>query len=351
VWNNSLDAMRLTDADGNIVMVNQSYCQLFKKERDALVGRSLADTYLPKPGENISEDYRERFRNRTTAPVLETEVTLWNGEELSLEISNAFLSVPDQPELLLSVFRDITERKRAEERLKATQEQLHLLAGHLQSVREEERKILSQEFHDQLGQSLTALKMDLSMLHRTVVDRSKELSRTDIALGIESMLGVIDRAIGIIREILSELRPELLDQLGIVPTLEWEVERFQRHSGISCTFNSEVEELALGEKKSIALYRIFQEAVTNVARHAKATRVEVSLRKEGTYLVLEIKDDGIGVSADAEHKPRSFGLIGMRERAILLGGTLEIGGVDGKGTTILVRIPFEQTFADGGTAL
>ncbi|MDP2886580.1 MAG: PAS domain S-box protein [Ignavibacteria bacterium] len=351
VWSNSLDAMRLTDADGNIVMVNQSYCQLFKKEREEIVGRSLADTYLPKLGENISGDYCERFRNRTTAPILEAEVTLWNGEELSLEISNTFLSVPDQPELLLSVFRDITERKRAEERLKATQEQLHRLAGHLQSVREEERKHLSQEFHDQLGQSLTALKMDLSMLHRSVTDPGKELSRTILALGIESMQGMIDKAIGIIREILSELRPELLDQLGIVPTLEWEVERFQRHSGISCTFNSEVEEIALGEKKSIALYRIFQEALTNVARHAKATNVEVALRKESDNLILEIKDNGVGIAADAEQKGRSFGLIGMRERAILLGGTLEIRGVEGKGTTIFVRIPYEQTLADGGVAL
>jgi signal transduction histidine kinase len=284
------------------------------------------------------------------APLFEEKFVKFDGSVIDVEVVG--IPYPYRGQIATQVVvRDITERKRAQERLKATQEQLHRLAGHLQSVREEERKLLSQEFHDQLGQSLTALKMDLSMLHRSVTDPGKELSRTIIALGIESMHGMIDRAIGIIREIMSELRPELLDQLGIVPTLEWEAERFQRHSGISCTFNSKVGELALGEKKSIALYRIFQEAVTNVARHAKATSVEVTLRKEGDDLVLEIKDNGVGISADAEHKARSFGLIGMRERAILLGGTMEIRGDEGKGTTILVRIPFEQTLADGGAAL
>jgi len=252
---------------------------------------------------------------------------------------------------IVSIYNDITERKRAEERLKISQEQLHLLAGHLQSVREEERKHLAQEFHDQLGQTLTAIKMDLSMLHRAIADPGKELSRSVIAQGIESSQDMIDRAIAIIREILSELRPELLDQLGIVPTLEWEVERFQRKSGISCTFSSSVEAIDLDPKKAIALYRIFQEAVTNVARHAKATSVVVSLRREGTCLVLEIKDDGVGISADVEQRARSFGLIGMRERAVLLGGTVEISGVEGKGTTVLVRIPYEQPLADGGAAL
>jgi signal transduction histidine kinase len=162
---------------------------------------------------------------------------------------------------------------------------------------------------------------------------------------------MIDRAIAIIREIMSELRPELLDQLGIVPTLEWEVERFQQKSGISCTFNSEVGEIALGAKQSINLYRIFQEAVTNVARHAKATSVKVALRKEHGDLVLEIEDNGIGISANAHQITHSFGLMGMRERAILLGGTVEFSGVEGKGTTILVRIPYVEPQTHGSVPL
>jgi PAS domain S-box-containing protein len=131
VWNNSLDAMRLTDADGTIVMVNSAYCQLFKKEREESVGYSLADAYLPQPNENIAGDYCDRFRNRTIAPSLEIEATLWNGEGLYLEVSNSFLSVPGQPELLLSVFRDVTDRKHAEEALRHAQklESIGTLAG------------------------------------------------------------------------------------------------------------------------------------------------------------------------------------------------------------------------------
>ena len=131
VWNNSLDAMRLTDADGNIVMVNPSYCRLFKKVSEELVGRSLVDTYLPKPDENIVGDYCERFRNRTIEPFLEAEITIWNGEELFLELSNTFLSLPDQPELLLSVFRDISERTRAEDALRESEGQYRTIVENI----------------------------------------------------------------------------------------------------------------------------------------------------------------------------------------------------------------------------
>jgi signal transduction histidine kinase len=150
---------------------------------------------------------------------------------------------------------------------------------------------------------------------------------------------------------MSELRPELLDQLGLVAALEWEAERFQKRSGLKCQFTSELGEFQFDPKKSIALFRIFQEAVTNVARHAQATTVEVSVRREKNDVLLEIKDNGIGIEPNAEHKARSFGLVGMRERAVLLGGTLEITGIKGRGTTILVRMPFEQTLPDGGAAL
>ena len=335
----------ISDKSGKIIEVNRQSERLLGITRDAHAQRRINSKEwqivrkdgTPMPVDEFAST-RALQENRLIENV-EMGIVKDKGEITWINVIAA--PIPLEGYGVAIAYGDITDRKLAEERLKTTQEQLHLLAGHLQSVREEERKHLSQEFHDQLGQVLTALKMDLSMLHRTLADPGRELSRTAMALGVESMQGMIDRAIGIIREILSELRPEMLDQLGIVPTLEWEAERFQRHSGISCTFNSTVEDIGLDTKKSIALYRILQEAVTNVARHAKATSVEVTLRKEGDDLILEIKDNGIGISADAEQKTRSFGLIGMRERAILLGGTLEIRGVEGQGTTVLVRIPYE----------
>ena len=274
--------------------------------------------------------------------------------EFSLKSLNQMLSISvysTEKGYFVAVFENITQRKRAEERRITSQEQLRQLAGHLQSVREEERKHLSQEFHDQLGQTLTALKMDSALLQRELADKAREVSRSTLGEKIQTMQGLIDTGIQAIRGIMSELRPELLDQLGLVAALEWEAERFQKRSGLKCQFTSELGEFQFDPKKSIALFRIFQEAVTNVARHAQATTVEVSVRREKNDVLLEIKDNGIGIEPNAEHKARSFGLVGMRERAVLLGGTLEITGIKGRGTTILVRMPFEQTLPDGGAAL
>ncbi len=349
LFQSSPDSILLTELkSGNVMQVNKSFEKYSGYSRDEVLGRSVLELNMYGPTD------RQRFLSMLQGQgrVRDIEFHLRNkeGQELLMSASAELIDIAREP-CAITILHDITERKRAEERLLASQEQLHLLARHLQSVREEERKHLSQEFHDQLGQLLTALKMDLSMLHRSIADPGKELSRTVIAIGIETMQAMIDRAIGIIREIMSELRPEMLDQLGIIPTLEWEAERFRRHSGLSCTFNSEVQEMVLDPKQSIALYRIFQEALTNVARHAKATSVDVALRKESNGCALEIKDNGIGMAADAEEKAYSFGVIGMRERALMFGGSLEIRGIEGKGTTVLVRIPDEQALADRGGAI
>jgi signal transduction histidine kinase len=221
----------------------------------------------------------------------------------------------------------------------------------LHKVREEEKEHLAREFHDQLGQTLTALTMDLTMLQRQVADKGKGLSRTAISVDIQAMQQLADHAVGSIREIMAELRPELLDQLGILPALEFEAESFQRKSGISCVFTSLIDEIQLDQEKSIALFRIFQEALTNVARHAKATSVRANIRMEGKNLLLEIKDNGVGISPGAEDAKDSFGIIGMRERALVFGGAFEIRVAKGEGTTIVLRLPLEETLADGGSAL
>ena len=249
---------------------------------------------------------------------------------------------------LLAINTDITQRKRAEENMKRSELRLRQLSAHLESVREEERKHIAQEFHDQLGQTLTALKMDMSLMERDLADEKKEIAREALMEGVHSSQQLIDRGIQTVRAIMSELRPELLDQLGLVEALEWEVGKFQQRSGILCGLSADVGDLQFDARRSIALFRLVQESLTNVARHAQAIGVDVVLRTEGDELILEIKDDGIGITLDAENKPRSFGLIGMRERAIFLGGTLEITGVKGKGTTIVVRMPIHEASREGG---
>ncbi len=236
-------------------------------------------------------------------------------------------------------YRDITERKTADEELRRSQQQLRALAANLQNAREEERRNISREFHDQVGQSLTALKMGLTMLHREITTQGTSFPLESIDVEIQSMRREIDQAIQAVRTTLSKLRPELLDQLGLLAALGWDIERFQKRSGISCKLESNVEEVPLDPRMSIALFRICQEALTNIARHAKATAVEVRVCLESGTLRLTIQDNGIGVSSAMQWKADSFGLIGMRERALLMNGTLDIKQGPAGGTAVSVTVP------------
>jgi len=318
---------------------------------DAL-GKSLLEIFPDTPETGRAEKVYRDVLTTQQSQVFVNDYVL-RGKHYFFEIS----AYPSRRGISVFV-KDITERKlaeeaskRAEEQLKSSREQMRALAAHLHKVREEEKEHLAREFHDQLGQTLTALTMDLTMLQRQVADKEKGLSRTAISVDIQAMQQLADHAVGSIREIMAELRPELLDQLGILPALEFEAESFQRKSGISCVFTSLIDEIQLDQEKSIALFRIFQEALTNVARHAKATSVRANIRMEGKNLLLEIKDNGVGISPGAEDAKDSFGIIGMRERALVFGGAFEIRVAKGEGTTIVLRLPLEETLADGGSAL
>ena len=229
------------------------------------------------------------------------------------------------------------ERRRAQERLKKSHEQLRALSVYLQHVREDERIRISRQVHDELGQALTGLKMDLFWLAsrlpkqlRAVRDKTKTMSAH------------IDSTIQTVRRISTELRPGILDDLGLVPALEWQAAEFQKRNGIKCEVVSEVAEPILEEELNTAFFRIFQESLTNVVRHANATRVDVRLWEQDGNLLMEIRDNGRGISESDWTNTRSIGVLGMRERASLLGGELTITGVPEQGTTVRVRIPREQ---------
>ncbi len=226
------------------------------------------------------------------------------------------------------------ERKRAEEGLRKSHEQLRALSVYLQYVREEEQTRIAREVHDELGQALTGLKLDLSRLSGQLPKHLKpQIERMDL------MSTRIDTTIQTVRRIASELRPGMLDDLGLVATLEWQANEFQTRTGIACEVTTMLEELLLDQDLNTAFFRIFQETLTNVIRHAAATRVEVLLRKEAGALVMEIRDNGRGISEAQISNTKSTGLRGMRERAAALGGEVDIHGWPGKGTTVTVGIP------------
>jgi PAS domain S-box-containing protein len=227
---------------------------------------------------------------------------------------------------------DLSEMKRAERELRASSEQLRSLAAHLLSVREEERTRISREVHDELGQSVTAVRIDLAWLARRLPQANSHMVER-----IRSTRELADGMIHSIRRISTELRPAVLD-LGLAAAVEWQVQEFQARSGIPCQVRLLAREI-VASSASTAMFRIFQETLTNVARHAKATRVEVVLQKQRDRLVLLIRDDGRGFDQTEPSLSNSLGLLGMRERAAILGGKVNISSAPGKGTTVTAWIP------------
>ncbi len=229
---------------------------------------------------------------------------------------------------------NVLERKRAEDELKSSREQLRNLSAHLQTVREEEGKHIAREIHDELGQALTALKMDIYwLINKLPTDLKPLLEKT------KSMSKLIDTTIQTVQRILTELRPGLLDDLGLAAAIEWQAEEFQKRTGIKCEVTLDPEEIIMDQDRSTAIFRILQEALTNVSRHANATRVRVNLREKAGKLILKVKDNGIGITEKQISDPKSFGLIGIRERVHLFGGEFKISAIRDKGTTVTASIP------------
>jgi len=234
------------------------------------------------------------------------------------------------------------ERKRAEEQIKATSEQLRALMTSLSSAREEEGIRIAREIHDELGAALTSLRWDLEEMERINAERNPE-PVSALHTKIRGMFALIDSTIDVVRRISSELRPSILDDLGLASAVEWQTQQFQKRTGIQCRCECVVDSLNLNAELSTAVFRIFQEALTNVLRHAQATRIDVTIEEEAGDLLLTIRDNGRGIQHSEKTSTSALGLLGMRERANLIGGRIEIVGVDGKGTTVTLRVPHQRT--------
>lgn len=232
---------------------------------------------------------------------------------------------------------DRRERQRAEDKLRRSLDQLRALTSYLQYVREEERTRIAREVHDELGQALTGLKLDMSWLAARLARNARPVQDK-----VKTMVDHIDETIQTVRRIATELRPGILDSLGLVAALEWQANEFQSRTGIPCQVVASVDDSQLQQQFATVFFRIYQETLTNIIRHARATRVDVRLAEESKMLVLTVQDNGRGISEEEIANTRSIGLIGMRERAMLIGGEITLQGAPGKGTTMTLRVPLDR---------
>ena len=335
----SPDAIVVVGMDGRVRMASPAALSLYGcNTEDQLRGINMFDVIFP-------ED-RERAKSNTLLMpqgymgAIEYRIFRSTGEVFLSEVSGDVIWDTDgNPTGMVFIIRDITQRKRTESALKSSQEQLKKFASHLQSVREEERILLAREIHDELGQILIAIKIDLGMLKQKTLKSIKKAEAENILTIFDNIFGLVDNTIKTTRKIMTDLRPEVLYLLGFTEAVKLHVAKFQERHQINCYFENSVKDLELNMQQSVALFRILQESLTNVARHSKANSLKVNLLKKEDKLIFQICDNGIGMSENSRNKQDSYGLIGMRERVFLLDGELSIISELGNGTTIQVEMP------------
>jgi len=234
----------------------------------------------------------------------------------------------------VQLVQEIQEREKLENNLRKSTTSLRKLTSHLQSVREEEKAAIAREIHDELGGTLTALKFDTAWL-------AKKLPANDHTLHdkVSDMVRLVDASVATIRRIVTELRPTVLDDLGLWAAIEWQVNEFSKRTGIKNNLDIENTQYQPNQHQAISLFRVIQESLTNVVRHASATQIEVGSRYDNNVVQLWIKDNGVGLAKNFTSRPTSHGIRGMYERIESLGGTINIEGIPDKGTTIIIKLP------------
>ncbi len=241
---------------------------------------------------------------------------------------------------LEGIARDVSGRVEAERRLRESEEQMRQLAARLQGAREEERAEVSRELHDELGQTLTALKLEINRAVAAFASIPSSVTTVD---RLQSIVGLVDLGIATVKRISARLRPATLDHLGLAEAIRWEALTFKARTGIRCQLRANRQQTRLSAEQQTALFRILQEALNNVVCHANASSVQVSIKETDDAVEMRIRDNGRGISAEQTSAPGSIGLLGMKERAALVGGTFTIAGARGKGTVVSVHVPLSES--------
>ena len=339
----AMDAIISVDEAQRIVLYNPAAEMVFLRPRAAVLGQPL-DQLLPERLRSGHRAHVEHFgRTGVTSRRMGDRTVLVglraNGEEFPIEASISQHSENGR-KLFTVILRDVTERVRADEALRRSREELRELSAASHFVREQEQRRVAREIHDELGQSLTALKMDVAWMLGNLAAGSPSLAEK-----LGTMQSLLDATVTATRRISADLRPLMLDDLGPIPAAEWLAQNFSQRTGIPCSVRIHPVDLEFGEPHASALYRILQESLTNVARHAKATRVDIAIEQIDGALRLTVRDDGRGFSPDEARAQKTYGLLGLRERTVLLGGDVSIASEPGKGATVNVRIPLRPEAA------
>jgi len=340
ILDSAMDAIITVDDRQHIVLFNAAAETVFRCPREQAMGAPL-DWFIPARFREGHRDLVLRFGEsvETSRRMGHARVVMGlrrDGEEFPIEASISH-TAEDGQKFYTVILRDVTERVRAETALKRSQEEIQSLALAASTAREQEKSRIARELHDELGQQLTALKIDLGWLRQNGGRESPER-----VAKIESMQHLLDSTVASARRISADLRPLMLDDLGLVAACEWLVQNFTQRTGIPCELVMGKGELDLPDPHGTTVFRVLQESLTNAAKHSHATQIEVALEREGDTIVLTVSDNGTGFAPQAGAKPGSFGLLGLRERAYHLGGTAAIDSAPGKGTRVELRIPAPQ---------
>ncbi len=350
VMDSAMDAIITMDQDQRILLFNQAAESIFGCSREAALGKTL-DQFIPMRFRAAHGKHVERFGSTgVTNRRMGDATTLWalrtNGEEFPIEASISQAS-EGGAHLYTVILRDITKRKEYEDALVRQRAELREISARVLEAREEEKTQLARDLHDELGQLLSAMKMDLAWLRERLPQGAAELG--DKA---SQMDAVLDRTVASVRRISAELRPLMLDDLGLRDAVAWLAGEFSKHSGIGCSVSAPPDAVLENIDRAVAItvYRVLQESLTNIGRHAKAKNAWVILGAAGNWVQLEIEDDGQGINHEDLSRPRSLGLKGIRERVLYLGGSVEVGRAPRGGTRVLVRLPKLPTQEPGTPA-
>jgi len=339
ILESAMDAIIAIDEKQRIVMFNRSAEEVFRCSRKQVLGTPI-ERLIPERFRAAHRAHVEGFmRSGAASRLMGDTATLWalraDGSEFPIEVSISRAAVAGQT-YYVAMLRDSTRRKQYEETLKVQQAEMRELSARVLEAREEEKTLIARELHDELGQLLTALKMDLAWMRERLPP-----GRSELGGKAHQMNAMLDQTVASVRRISANLRPLMLDDLGLTDAAQWLVEDFGRRSGIECRLdldsNPGLE--SLERPAATAVYRALQESLTNIARHSGAKHARVALGLKDGELELDIEDDGRGITLDEITKSRSLGLKGMRERINYLGGSIEVEGVAGRGTRVRVRLP------------